>query len=112
MESIEKINQILLERGLTGADLSRAIGVSNGVYSQWNKGRTKPSAKNIVKIAEFLEVPPGELLPDIKGPIQVGRAEVIARYEVASPDVQRAVLDLLRAATQDLKYQGGDLSEK
>jgi transcriptional regulator with XRE-family HTH domain len=64
MDSIDKINHILVERNMSGAELSRQIGVSSGVFSQWNTKRTKPSLRNISKIAAVLDVPVGVLMPD------------------------------------------------
>lgn len=49
---------------MSGAELSRQIGVSSGVFSQWNTKRTKPSLRNISKIAAVLDVPVGVLMPD------------------------------------------------
>lgn len=66
MATINNINRVLKERGMTGADLSRLIGVSSGVYSQWNTGTTKPSAKRIAKIAEVLDVSVEYLLTGAK----------------------------------------------
>lgn len=57
MESIVKINRILAEKGMTGADLSRMIGVGSSTYSTWNKRRNKISAVNMAKIAKALDVP-------------------------------------------------------
>lgn len=56
MTSIEKINILLIEHGMSGSDLCKAIGVSSGVYSQWNKRRNKISAKNLKKIADIFKV--------------------------------------------------------
>ena len=64
MDAIDKINIILAQKGLTGADLSRAIGVSSGVYSQWSARITKPSNKSLFKIAEVLGVDVAEILSD------------------------------------------------
>lgn len=64
MDSIGKINAILMRRGMTGSELSRTIGVSSGVYSQWNKHMTRPSKKNLVRIADALGVDIEEILPD------------------------------------------------
>lgn len=66
MDSIDKINHILVERNMSGAELSRQIGVSSGVFSQWNTKRTKPSLRNISKIAAVLNVPVGVLMPDLE----------------------------------------------
>lgn len=61
MDAIDRINAILKERGMSGADLSRKIGVSTAVYSQWNRKKTKPSNKNIARVAEALGVSVSDL---------------------------------------------------
>ena len=64
MESIDKINIILAQKGMSGADLERKIGVSNSVYSQWNTKTTKPSNKSLLKVAKALEVDVSEITSD------------------------------------------------
>lgn len=64
MSSIDKINRILAQRGMTGADLSRMIGASRGAYSNWNTGKSNISKISLYKIAEALGVPVNELLDD------------------------------------------------
>lgn len=66
MDTIDKINILLKERGMTGAELSREIGVSSAVYSQWNKRRTRPSNKSILKIADYFCVPVSELVGEVQ----------------------------------------------
>jgi transcriptional regulator with XRE-family HTH domain len=66
MDAIDKINQFLYQKGMSGAELSRLIGVSNSVYSQWNTKTTKPSRKSLLKVAEVLGVDVVNLLPDKK----------------------------------------------
>lgn len=63
MDSIDKINIYLAQIGQTGADLSRALGLSNSIYSQWNTKKTKPSKKTLAKISAYLGVPVESLLP-------------------------------------------------
>lgn len=67
MTTIEKINLALAKRQMSGADLERELGVSRSVYSQWNTGKTNPSKKRLVKIAEILGVSVESLLPDDNG---------------------------------------------
>lgn len=64
MTSIEKINYQLMLRGMSGAELCRGIGYSNSIYSQWNIGKSHPSNKTLVKIAEFLQIPIETILDD------------------------------------------------
>ena len=56
MLAIDKINVILAQNGMTGKELEDAIHVSHSVYSQWNTKKTKPSKKNLKKIADALGV--------------------------------------------------------
>lgn len=64
MRTIDKINYYLRIIGKNGADLSRALGLSNSIYSQWNTGKSKPSPQKLPAIAEFLGVSIADILPD------------------------------------------------
>ena len=64
MDSIDKINILLTTKGMSGADLMRTIGLSHGVYSQWNTKITKPSNRNLAKAANALGVSVDEILSD------------------------------------------------
>lgn len=63
MRTIDIIKKRMNAVGLTGAELSRKIGVSSGVYSQWNTGRSEPSPQNLAKIAAVLNCDVEDLLP-------------------------------------------------
>lgn len=64
MDTIDKINYYLTKNKKTGADLCEFLGVSSGVYSQWNTRRTKPRNSKLPAIAEYLGVSVSDLLPD------------------------------------------------
>lgn len=64
MNTIDKINYYLAKQGKNGAGLCAYLGVSNGVYSQWNTGRTSPRKSKLPLIAEYLGVTVENLLPD------------------------------------------------
>jgi len=64
MDTIDKINKLLAEKQMTGADLGRMLGVSNSVYSQWNTRKTKPRMNKLKQIADILGVTVADLLPD------------------------------------------------
>lgn len=63
MDTIDKINYYLTKNKKTGADLCEFLGVSSGVYSQWNTRRTKPRKSKLPSIAEYLGVSVADLLP-------------------------------------------------
>ena len=64
MDTIDKINYYLVKQGQSGADLSRALGLSNSVYSQWNTKKTKPRKSKLQAIAEYLDVSVSDLIGD------------------------------------------------
>lgn len=105
MDAIDKINVLLAQKGMSGADLERQIGVSNSVYSQWNTKLTKPSKKSLLKVAEALGVDVSEILPDekkkekatadngsglSKEAIEMGRI-----FDAAAPEIKERMKDVV-----------------
>ena len=58
----EKIAAIIREKGLTFADLSRATGISESIFSNLKNRNGKLSLTNAAKIAELLDVTIEELI--------------------------------------------------
>ncbi|MDE6902190.1 MAG: helix-turn-helix domain-containing protein [Lachnospiraceae bacterium] len=56
MDVVDRINLRLAEIGKTGAEMSRALNLSNSIYSQWNTRKTRPSKKTLARVAEYLGV--------------------------------------------------------
>lgn len=54
MDIIDRINCLLAAKGVTGAEMSRDLGLSNSAYSQWNTRKTKPSKRSIAEMARYL----------------------------------------------------------
>ncbi len=50
----EHIKKCRLERGLFRRDLAKRIGVNEMTIVNWEKGRTKPTKKNLERIKEIL----------------------------------------------------------
>lgn len=57
MYNVDKIFSLLKERKLRQLDLAQAIGVSQGNIADWKKGKAKPSANVIPKIADYFKLP-------------------------------------------------------
>jgi len=56
LDILDKIFTLLSEKNITAAKLSKDIGISSGLISQWKKGLQKPSLDVVLKIADYLEV--------------------------------------------------------
>ena len=52
METVEKMKQVMQEKGLTEQQLAEAIGVSKGAMHNWMKGVGKPSANAVKKFED------------------------------------------------------------
>ena len=48
--------QLLDERGLKNADISRATGISNMTLSDWKNGKSAPKQDKLMKIADYFGV--------------------------------------------------------
>lgn len=115
MDAIDKINFYLSKKGKNGADLSRALGLSNSIYSQWNTRKTKPSNVRLPAIAEYLGVSVEDIMPDDvdapaasqgakKAPdpeIEGGR-EAVSNFISATND-RAALLAIINEATKKLQ---------
>lgn len=100
MRTIDKINYYLRIIGKNGADLSRALGLSNSIYSQWNTGKSKPSPQKLPAIAEFLGVSVADILPDDEEVLPKAKKEKApaTEGEGVSPTVQE-LFDFIDTAT-------------
>ena len=47
METIKIIENLLKEKNISGAKMSRDLGFSNALYSQWRSEKQNPSAEKI-----------------------------------------------------------------
>lgn len=55
------IAKVRRERGVTQADLARAVGVSVDTIANWDNGRTWPDVQQLWKLAQALNSSPNEL---------------------------------------------------
>lgn len=56
MDTFDRIEALLKEKGMTQADLSRATGISTGLISQWKKRMQNPSAEKLKLVADVFGV--------------------------------------------------------
>lgn len=56
-----RIKEILKEKGITGTELAKQLGVTQGAFSQYISANGNPSLKTLQKIATALNVPIQEL---------------------------------------------------
>lgn len=52
---------LLKEKNITQKKLAQLLNTKESVISLWVTGKTKPSSKSILKLAEIFDIPVGEL---------------------------------------------------
>lgn len=87
------------ELGLTLEQYAERCGLSPNYIGSVENGRRDPSLSTVLALAKGLRIPPAELFGGVKdlGPdgVEAGRL-----FEAAPPDVQEAMLRLLRAVSR------------
>lgn len=103
MDAIDKINFYLSKKGKNGADLSRALGLSNSIYSQWNTRKTKPSNVRLPAIAEYLGVSVEDIMPDdVAAPAASQGAKKAPDPEIeGGSQAKKALMDALNDLTDE-----------
>lgn len=56
MTTVEIINDLLKDKGVSASKMMAELGFSSGLYSQWKSGKQKPSLDKLEKIAEYFSV--------------------------------------------------------
>lgn len=88
----EKIKNLRLSRGITQSEFAKALFVTSGAVSQWEKGTTRPDTERLIQISKFFSVPLDYFSDDsevslIKGfvPIRRNAVPVIGKIACGNP---------------------------
>lgn len=63
----ERILLLMEQNNINAATLTREISLTNGVISQWKRGKQKPSTDAIIKIANYFHVTTDYILLGVEG---------------------------------------------
>ena len=71
LDAVEPLEQSvfmgkLTHSGITQEQLAQKLGVTNQAVSKWENGTSDPSTSNLIAIAKLYNVPPEEILQQIK----------------------------------------------
>lgn len=53
----KKFSDLLQQRGLRAADVSKGTGISQTVFSEWKRGKSQPKTDKLQLIADYFDVP-------------------------------------------------------
>ena len=104
-ETYERFSYLIKEKGLKVADICKMAGVSSATMTDWKKGRYKPKADKIKKIADALHVSVDYLLTGSEKEkpgiiLDAEQEKVLEMFRNATPEVRQIVLAVLKTGTQ------------
>lgn len=95
-------------KGISQAQLARAIGVGVSTVGMWENGKNKPDSKNLEKLAEFFSVSVSDLYADdvrANASLDDPRFDNMDTKEIlenlATRDEMRVLFSLTKDATRD-----------
>jgi transcriptional regulator with XRE-family HTH domain len=56
MDTVERIFALIEEKGVTAADVAKEVDLPKSSFTDWKKGRSKPSADALAKLADYFDV--------------------------------------------------------
>ncbi|MCL2774047.1 MAG: helix-turn-helix domain-containing protein [Oscillospiraceae bacterium] len=68
MDILPKLFSLMEQKNINASTLSKEIGISSGLISQWKKGFQKPSLDVVTKIADYFNVSVDYLLSRTDNP--------------------------------------------
>ncbi len=98
---VQRIVEILGERGITEKELIQRLGMSRGTFTAWKYGRVKSYQAHLNEIADILDVSPNMLLRGTDDEVNVetlseSEIRLIKAYRAMDNEGQRHMLDTAR----------------
>ena len=87
---LDRVETLRQEKGVTKAEMYKAVGVTQGAFSQWRKGLTSPTAKSIRALANYFGTTEEFLMFGTEQPATTG----------GLTDAQKELLDLIPLMTE------------
>ena len=106
--SYEIYERIIKEKGIKSAEVSRATGIPQPVFSEWKKGKSTPKIDKIKKIADFLGVSESCFIADSQEKEKTAEDALAASY-IERPKMKEFVLlagGILPQESQDRYLEG------
>lgn len=108
MDTVQRIFDIMEDRGLTVYRVAKDTGISVGNMYNWRSGRSNPGARALEKLSVYFNVSVDYLLGKTDNPAEENGYEVISAVDEngdlmknISPDEMAAIRAFLRAYREE-----------
>ena len=97
----DRLSQIMAQRGLKAADISKAIGITTPVLSRYLSGKSGISAKNLVTLSQHLNISPDWLLDGSDAPESVKMSKSVSVDKEKIIEVQGELIKNLQKQVKE-----------
>lgn len=97
MELGLKIREFRQSRHVTQTDLCEKIGLSRSFLNELEKGKKKPSAETLLRIAAFFNVTVSELIGETTSTLTIEQQELLHNAKSLTPDQLTQLNNFLKA---------------
>ena len=113
MKIIERIIQIMKEKGITAYMLEKETGIKQTSFSSWKRG-VEPPASKIETIMQYLDVSPNEIYGYDQGRdlLNEPQKEMISIMEKMEVKEQWKAVGVIENYSQNIKSEIDDKSEE
>ncbi len=111
---ITRVQKMAIDRNTNLKAITKEIGISNSSFTDWKKGRGKPSIETFCKLAEYFDVTLDELAYGTK-PVQLDLSNrklpspFETKFGSLSPAMQSKVLSYMDGMMAAMEDSGQDV---
>ena len=98
------IDKLLIEKGISKSLFYKEVGISSGNFSDWKKGRSKPSAMALSKISTYFNCSINELMTSNNNILSEQEERLIKSFKKLNSIGQAKANEQLEALTKIPEY--------
>ena len=99
----DRLNQILAQKGLIASDIAKATGITPPVMSRYLSGKSGISAKNLIKLSQYLNVSANWLQDGSDAPQSIKMPKSVSVDKDKIIEVQGALIGNLQKQIKEME---------
>ena len=99
----DRLNQILAQKGLIASDIAKATGITPPVMSRYLSGKSGISARNLIKLSQYLNVSANWLQDGSDAPQSIKMPKSVSVDKDKIIEVQGALIGNLQKQIKEME---------
>jgi transcriptional regulator with XRE-family HTH domain len=108
----DRLNQILAQKGLIASDIAKATGITPPVMSRYLSGKSGISARNLIKLSQYLNVSANWLQDGSDAPQSIKMPKSVSVDKDKIIEVQGALIGNLQKQIKEMEKAKADSAKR